>query len=77
MRSSSGFLCDLIGQDAEINGTGSKKEDRERVLSLVKLGLMIDGIVKEPGDVIGRIVDVIKAASPIGKPVDAGRKNFP
>jgi len=52
----------------------SKNEDRERVLSLLKLGLTIDGITKEQRDMIDRIVDVIKAAAPKDKPVGAGRK---
>jgi hypothetical protein len=51
-----------------------KKEDRERVLSLLDWGLTMEGLTKEQRDMINRIVDVIKATAAKGKPVSAGRK---
>jgi len=51
-----------------------KKEDRERVLSLLDWGLTMKGLTKEQRDMINRIVDVIKATAAKGKPVSASRK---
>jgi hypothetical protein len=52
----------------------SKKEDRERVLSILEIGRSLDGVTKEQLDMVDRIVDVIKAPAPKGKPVSASRK---
>jgi pimeloyl-ACP methyl ester carboxylesterase len=52
----------------------SKKEDRERVLSILEMGRSLDGVTKEQLDMVDRIVDVIKAPAPKGKPVSASRK---
>jgi hypothetical protein len=52
----------------------SKKEDRERVLSILEMGRSLDGVTNEQLDMVDRIVDVIKEAAPKGKSVRAGRK---
>lgn len=49
-------------------------EDRERVLSTLKSGLSIEGIMPEQRDMINRIIDVINAGAAQGKIADTSRR---
>jgi hypothetical protein len=49
-------------------------EDRERVLSTLKWGLSIEGIMPEQRDMINRIIDVINAGASQDKGTDTSRR---
>jgi pimeloyl-ACP methyl ester carboxylesterase len=52
----------------------SREKDRQRVLSLLKRGMSLEGITREQRDMSDRIVDLIKTGASKGKPAGAARK---